>query len=84
MTDLEYIEYDKWKKEVSSGSVKKEREKQLWEDYFGGLNLLGMVSLDEIIDLWTSITIDELSKNGIKFWLLTSDNLENALSIAFK
>jgi len=69
---------------LSSGTGKKEREKQIWEEYFSGLSLVGLISLDEIIDLRTSITIDELTKNGIKFWMLTSDNLENALSIAFK
>jgi magnesium-transporting ATPase (P-type) len=37
-----------------------------------------------MIDLKTSITINELQKNGIKYWMLTSDSLENALLNAFK
>ena len=80
-----YVEYDKRKKEVlNAGAGRRERENELWEEYFSELKLVGLIALDDMIDLRVSITIDELQKNGIKYWMLTADDFDNALSNAFK
>ena len=83
--DDEYMEYDARKKELQSlGTDQKEKEQELWGDLFTELTLVGLVALDDFIDLRVSITIDELRKNGIKFWMLTGDNQDSALANAFK
>lgn len=83
--DDEYMEYDARKKEILSlGSDHKEKEQEFWSELFTELTLVGLVALDDYIDLRVSITIDELRKNGIKFWMLTGDNQDSALANAFK
>lgn len=83
--DDEYMEYDARKKELLSlGTDQVEKEQDFWNDLFTELTLVGLVALDDFIDLRVSITIDELRKNGIKFWMLTGDNQDSALANAFK
>ena len=80
-----YEKYDSRKKELLSiGIDNKEKENEFWTEDFTDLTLVGLVALDDFIDLRVSITIDELRKNGIKFWMLTGDNQDSALSNAFK
>jgi len=66
------------------GSENREKEHEFWTEDFTDLTLVGLVALDDFIDLRVSITIDELRKNGIKFWMLTGDNQDASLSNAFK
>lgn len=81
----EYADYDARKKELLSlGNEHKLKEQEFWNDLFTDLSLVGLVALDDYIDLRVSITIDELRKNGIKFWMLTGDNQDAALANAFK
>lgn len=81
----EYLDYDAKRKELLGlGSDHKEKEQEFWNELFTDLTLVGLVALDDSIDLRVSITIDELRKNGIKFWMLTGDNQDSALSNAFK
>jgi len=83
--DDEYMEYDARKKEILSlGSDQKQKEEEFWSNLFTELTLVGLVGLDDFIDLRVSITIDELRKNGIKFWMLTGDSQDSALATAFK
>jgi len=56
-----FVDYDKKKKEVlNSGAARKERENEIWNEYFTDLKIVGLVALDDMIDLRVSITIDEL------------------------
>lgn len=83
--DDEYMEYDARKKEMFSlGNDQKQKEQEFWTTLFTELTLIGLVALDDLIDLRVSITIDELRKNGIKFWMLTGDGQDSALANAFK
>ena len=54
-------EYDKRKREVLSlGAGQREWETDFWNEYFSDLKLVGLVAMDDMIDLRVSITLDEL------------------------
>ncbi|KAI7866455.1 hypothetical protein BDF14DRAFT_1743655 [Spinellus fusiger] len=80
-------EYTAWNKrhEEASASIHAREEKleQVYELIEREMLLMGGTAIEDRLQLGVPETIAELSKSGIKLWVLTGDKTETAINIGF-